>query len=251
MTTEDDPLGAPNPLWLWSTQGKVPIFGLGDTAELANWIGRVVAGYSALEFNIYWAYAIICGDTDAKESFARFYSMRSINTKERLFQPHLHKLPPEYQEAISKLWRFMRGAATRRTEIAHSALFRSNEKMLRLQMVGDRAWLSKTDKAFFVRTTRQFRTLQTDSQTLLSFLYILLPDRWEVVRSTLPVPPNSNMPGPPVQYRDSLPPSVEAELLASRKRLALDSVVVMMNGVYGKPKGYILTIAGHTTLWYP
>ena len=243
----DDPLGEPNPLWLWASDEAQP-FGLGDTAELANWIGRVIVGYASIEFNFYFIYALI-NKLDPKESFHKFYSQRSIRNKELLLECGVKSLPHEYQAAMTYLWRTMRAAATRRTEVAHSAMLRSGEKLLRLQLVGNRAWLSEANKNLFVRTVRQYRTLQTDSQTFLSYLYMLDPERWEEVVTQLPVPQGNKNLDLRLQRQDSLPPRAAAELNASLKRLDLNRVLVIP-AMYPLYTRYRLSFRGQTVLFW-
>ncbi|MGI3776136.1 MAG: hypothetical protein ACRYGC_02485 [Janthinobacterium lividum] len=244
---ELDPLGEPNPLWDWATDSATS-FGLGPTADLANCIGRVIVGYSAIEFQLYTIYAVIAKQ-NAEESFLRFYSARNINGKQNLVFDEISALPPEYISALKTLWRTMRGAASRRVEVAHCAIGRNGDRVTSLRLNGKRPFRTNVDINLFIRTIRQFRTLQTDAHIFLVYLRLLDPELWHQRLDELPVPrrndnPNSNNTDP-----GNLPPHVEAEKNASLKRLGLDTVIVVPNIPYPRPVGYRLSYHGRSVVW--
>ncbi len=243
----DDPLGEPDALWHWASDGRTP-FGLGESAELANWIGRVIAGYSAIEFQMYQIYAVLADD-HPKASFTKFYKLRLINQKENLVCRSGLGLPDEYKSALRRLWGRLRAAADRRSQVAHCSILKSNGKHLRLILMGERAELAELNKQLFVRTVRQYRTLQTDAHIFLVYLGFLDPKNYARRLSEIPVP-QGNKNTAPAADPGPLPQRVEDERIASVKRLGLSLVKVIDNHSYfGRPNYRVVRIQGQLTVW--
>lgn len=243
---EEDPLGESDALWDYATDGAIP-FGQGPTAELANWIGRVIYGYSAIEFQMYLNMACM-SDKSSVESFQEFYAARTIHNKQNLSCLRATLLPPEFQDAHTRLWRWMRGAADRRTQVAHCVISRTERSTLGVQLVGQRALFVNLDKNRFSRTIRQFRTLQTDAHIFFAFLRLLDPERCRERLSEIPLPRHTGNQGEAVPDPAPLSPRAEVERIASLKRLGLDTVMVLDRSIYGRPTNYQLRFRGQLVL---
>lgn len=245
--TEEDPLGDSDALWKYASDGAIP-FGLGPTKELANWIGRVIYGYSALEFHMYLNMACMSSKSSV-ESFQEFYSARSIHNKQNLSCLRATVLPPEFQIAHTRLWRWMRGAADRRTQVAHCVISRKDESVLGVQLVGGKALFVSLDKKRFIKTIRQFRTLQTDIHMLFVCLRLLEPDRCRERLAEVPLPRRTDNPEEIGPDSAALSPRAEGERIASLKRLGLDGILFLEKSIYPRWTNYPLRFQGKLVLW--
>jgi hypothetical protein len=198
-------------------------FGVGDTAEIANNIGRIVVGYASLEFYMFLIFAFM-SDEHPHESFRKFFVLRSINKRQELFNTRVVLLPQADQVACKRLWRRLKTAADRRTEVAHSQYMGANGNHTRLHLVGDKAVFTDLAVDFFSRTISQYRTLLKDLLFFSGVLSLRNPVRWAFVVAQLPSlqdkpPRNLSAPdqGPP-------PQPILDELFASAARLGYSVV---------------------------
>jgi hypothetical protein len=147
---------------------------LRERPDLAREIGLLVADYAALElilFNIF----LILSHRPAAETFSLFFSQRSINRKTQLLEKEMPRMSPPLQAALKRLIRRMKGAAARRTEIAHVHIMTGGRGPMRLQLFGNQAKAVPLDDTFINRTLHQFHTLGIDLVRFASIVGAIAP----------------------------------------------------------------------------
>ena len=243
----DDCSGEPDPLWSHATNNKTP-FGVGDSKDLASWIGRVIHGYSAIEFQFFLNFAC-CSNEDSKTSYQRFYSARQINLKQELAAQACSRFPEEFQEANKRLWRHLRAAADRRRQFAHSTITRDDNGFISIFPGHHTVRFIRLNHNLFQKTVSQFRTLQTDAHMLFAFHRMMNPHQVQQRVEELPLPRHTR-----IQPQDMVDPGplsqrAEAAQNASLKRLALDRVLIVGSSLYPRSNLHPFRYNDHLVLW--
>jgi hypothetical protein len=170
--------------------------------------------------------AIASGPTitpsDVEAHFSEFYKRRNVNLRSGLVlttaQPVLDELR---YKALTRLWRRFKGAANRRTDVAHCVFMsKDGEDLMRLSSAASKPRFEPLEQSYFDRTTLQFRTLGRDILTFSTFV-VGTEERLLQLLRALPLPPD--MPFPPEVEGPQAPPDQheKAEERASVSRLGL------------------------------
>ena len=189
--------------------------------ETAKLVGATVASYAALEEAALFAYAMIA-PTDPMTSFREFYRLRSLHLREEMVLKAAAQLDPYRYRAFRRVWRRLKGAANRRTEIAHVLFASDGDAAYRRRIEGERIWFEELTPELFNRTRDQFRTLHRDL-LMLAVECSGGPERGVEIIEQLPRPPGVAPqvgPLPPPE----LTPSVESEIAAAREALGLHEI---------------------------
>jgi hypothetical protein len=123
----------------------------------------------------------------------------------------------------------MKGAASRRTEIAHAHVMDGAAGPMRLHLFGEKATLAPLDQDFINRTIDQFHTLATDILTLSSYIGALAPEILKPKLEAIYAPIDAQLqrlPEPPRRRRLL----GKAARDASEKRLGIDPNIA--HGIY-------------------
>jgi hypothetical protein len=192
--------------------------------EIAEEIGHLMGHYAALEYHMFITFAAIAtshfddpNSDHIEECFAAFYELRSVNLKSELALKIAEGRLDEWRLlAWKRLWRRFKGAASRRTDVAH-CVFMGNKTsgLMRLKASGKEPTFEPLDMKFFERTNHQFHTLGRDISTFLPFV-VGTQDRIESLLRALPLPINI-----PFPQKDEAPP---APLSSREKSERRDSV---------------------------
>jgi hypothetical protein len=197
--------------------------------ELAKRIGFIMGHYAALEYQFFLTYAAVATfmvddvtAEDIRKCFSKFYELRSINLKCKLL---LDEAQPVMEDMLYKAFvracRRMKGAARRRTEVAHCVFMRNpDQQWMRLSTTKREPIFEPLSEAYLTRTRDQFRTLGRDLRMLLIFC-VPLEDRMMSLMRALPLPP-----GTPSPLGGAVPPApptprAEAESIAAATRLGI------------------------------
>ena len=206
---------------------------LENNPELAKRIGFIMGHYAALEYHLFLAYAAIATfqtepvtAAEVSRCFARFYELRTIGLKCKLLLDEAEPLMEDILfKACQRICRRMKGAARRRTEVAHCVFVRgSDQTWMRLSTTKREPSFEPLTDQYLTRTRDQFRTLGRDIATLLIHC-VPLPDRLMNLLRALPLPPGTPFPSG-VEVRQGPPdPHGEAEAIASATRLGILSLM--------------------------
>lgn len=203
--------------------------------DLAREIGFLVADYAAIEFTFFHIFAILSPD-HPEDTFSTFFSQRSINRKVELILNEAWRVSPEpYSRAIERLARRMKGAARRRTEIAHVHFMQGSSGPMRLQLYGGEAKLALLEDQFIQRTIHQFHTLAVDVLNYVGLLVAVAPDVLVAKLNRVHGPINEQLQRPPPVPQDQLDTLGEDGQNESDRRL----------GIYGAARPIVLE------LWWP
>lgn len=149
--------------------------GLREEPDVAREIGLLIGDYSTLEWLLFQPYAML-SRLRPEEVFAAYFSQRSINRKAGLLEAEMWRLSPPLQTALKRLIRRMKGAAARRTELAHAHVLPGPAGPMRLHLFGEAVRIEPLDKDFINRTIHQFHTLGIDLLAFSAILGALAPD---------------------------------------------------------------------------
>lgn len=148
-----------------------PITGLHRHPEVAQQVGLIIAEYAVLEYFLFVGYAMIA-PTDVMTSFNEFFGLRSVNKRYELSKNAAKSLDSYRRRAHERVWRHFKGAAARRTEIAHCMYTvpgadRESGEIYRMRADGRGVRYEIMNPAVFNRTMGQFRTLGTELAVFL------------------------------------------------------------------------------------
>ena len=249
QTPTSDDFEENDALWQYANRG-VPPFGTGESVKLSNWLGRVIYGYSAIEFQHFLNIAI-CSSQRADKTYVEFYSKRQVNHKESFALSISRHLPSELANANVLLWRRLRSLANERRKIAHSTISRNGTNFISMYLEGNDVRFQPLNHDLFARVIKQFRTLQTDAQTLYACTRLLNVPRTEQRLAELPAPRHARTQAQEPPDPDPLPPRAEVERIASLKRLELDQILFAADSPYPCPYPTISEVryGGHLVLW--
>lgn len=203
-----------------------PTTALSGHPEIAQHVGIIIAEYAILEFQMYLLYACLV-PVRAGVSFDTFFRLRSINLRCEIIENACEPLPDDLHRVISRVLRRLKGAATRRTEIAHCMYLARGDGILRMRWKPTGVVYEPLDQKVFARTITQFRTLSEDIVVLLSHVSGG-PTQMQYIWQEIPFPPNQ-----PVALAPGLAPDQGGQrsidhILACKARLGLE-------GVTGRP----------------
>jgi hypothetical protein len=199
-----------------------PLSSLKSHPDLAKSVGLVVADYAVLDALMYAIFATLSAE-EPERSIIEFYTLRSAHLREELVNAAASAMPSEVQKAISRLWRRFKGAADRRTEIAHCLFIETSDAPMRMRLHKGKIIYDRIDQNLINRTFDQFHALAIDMLTLIAFLSGTL-DKGRTIVARLPLSPH---------YRDimalehsSAPPTPDElrQLAASLSRLGLSVI---------------------------
>ncbi len=189
--------------------------------EIATKIGLVVADYATLEMLMYLAYAL-ASNKDPEECFTSFYGWRAINHRAQSVLSELKpRLDPMRYGAFDKAWKLMKGAARRRTEIAHCTFITKAERPMRLRLAKGKPVFEPIDLPLLERTLTQFHTLGQD----LAILCVFCAGSQDRLGKILQKLPHARLSGNPLGDLASPPdltPPPGFPLEESASRLGLD-----------------------------
>jgi hypothetical protein len=202
---------------------------LAEHPEIAQRIGYLIGFYASIEYHMFIAFAAIATLHFANlthehidDCFAAFYERRSVNNKSGLALEIAEPRLDQWRfRAWQKLWRRFKGAASRRTEVAHCVFMGSKATgLMRLKISGREPIFEPLTSDFFDKTSRQFRTLDQDIVTFLIFV-VRTEDRLESLLRALPLPTNIPFPPKVEVLPGPLDPRAKDEQVASIYRLGL------------------------------
>jgi hypothetical protein len=197
--------------------------------EIAEEIGHLMGHYASLEYHMFIAFAVIATSHFAnpdsqhiEECFAAFYARRSVNLKGEIALKIAEGRLDEWRLlAWKRLWRRFKGAASRRTDVAHCVFMGSKlSGLMRLKASGTEPTFEPLDMKFFERTNHQFRTLGRDIVTFLTFV-AGSEDRLESILRALPLPIDIPFPQKGAAPQGPPDPHEKSELRDSVYRLGL------------------------------
>jgi hypothetical protein len=154
--------------------------------------------------------------------FSEFYKLRSVNLRSRLVltaaEPKLDHLR---YKALTRLWRRFKGAASRRTDVAHCVFMsKSSETLMRLSSAASKPRFEPLNQSYFDKTTLQFRILSRDILMFATFV-VGTEERLLQLLRALPLPPNIPFPQECEGPQAPLAPHENGEQKASISRLGL------------------------------
>lgn len=197
--------------------------------EMAQQIALLISHYANLEYHMFLVYAAISTahipnvtKGDVADCFSKFYKLRSVNNKTGLMLDAARPLfdPLRYQ-ALVRLSRRFKGAASRRTDVSHCVFMAKDDGPIwRLSTARPEPSFQRLEPGYFDRTSHQFRTLGRDISTFLTLL-VMTDERCMNLLRALPLPP-----GDPFPQGAEAPPGpqdqrAKDELKASVSRLGL------------------------------
>jgi hypothetical protein len=169
--------------------------------DIARQIGEIMGDYASLEYQLFMVYAaIVTGQIkcvsvpDISACFASFYKQRAINNKTGLILTEARpKMNDIYYRALVRLCRRIKGAASRRTDVAHCIFMIGDGDISCLRAARPEPACEPLKQAYCFRTTAQFHTL---GQDLRAYLAVLLgvEERWNYLLRALPLPPGASLP---------------------------------------------------------
>jgi hypothetical protein len=197
--------------------------------EIAEQIGYLMEHYAGLEYFMFVLYVTIStllqdevDRDDIDGCFAEFYRLRTANLKSGLVLTAAKPLldEPLYRACV-RVWRRFKGAAGRRTDVAH-CVFMSYDKpgIYRLSAAKPIPTFEPFALSFFDRTSDQFRILGIDILTLVSCLVGTEKKLASILRA-LPVPPSMPLPPEDVAHQALPNQYAKGEREASLSRLGL------------------------------
>ncbi len=150
-----------------------PINALQLPDEIAIGVGRIVAGYSHIEYLVYIVYAALCGD-DPHSLFSRLYKLRSINNK-------LHEIDKVANESMDKTllnaWDIIKSrfksAAKKRTRVTHTQFLQRPDGIYGIEITKKGPKLYLISDRYFKETLNQYRTLAFDLAVFQGLLFEL------------------------------------------------------------------------------
>lgn len=156
--------------------------------DIASKVGHLVADYAHLEFLLAIIYALVSQDEPAT-SFSEFYAQRSANRKCGLILRVAQPISvPDAFSLLRRICRRFKGAASKRTEVAHCVFMAPNGRLSRLRVFEEIPDFAPVDDELFSRATEQFRELSIDLRTSIVFLSPA-PARLREVLQAIPRPP--------------------------------------------------------------
>lgn len=174
--------------------------------ELAKKIGVLMGEYASIEYKLFIVYVVVATayvetvtDAEVKEGFSRYYKLRSVNLKCQLVMAVVDLVLKgdsyrDLNRACVRVCRRMKGAARRRTDVAHCVFMLGGDAgVVRLSAARSEPTFEPVTEQYLSRTQDQFRTLGQDLLVLVSSL-IGTADRLMNLLRALPVPPGIPLP---------------------------------------------------------
>ena len=200
-----------------------PVSPIWNKPDIAEKVGHVVADYAFLEYKMLIIFALITPQS-VNDAFLAFYSVRSVNKREEIIMAAANRfLIPELRPALKRLCRRFRGAAKRRTEVAHCVFMSGSKGVYRLKTVSGAPVFEEMTDDFFKRTSDQFGNLSEDLHVFSTFAAGSLERMMHILRQ-LPFPPDT----PPPEFgkpRGAEGQREKAQRKESLRRLKLEHMI--------------------------
>jgi hypothetical protein len=205
--------------------------------RLARELGYLIADYAGVELLAFQIFAML-SSLSPTAAYSLWFSRRSINNKTQLLERESWRLSPQLAVALKRTIRRLKGAASRRTEIAHAHMMEGAGGLMRLHLFGDKAAVAPFDEDFIKRTIDQLHSLATDVLTLSTYIGALAPDTLRPKLEAIYAPINEQLQHSLVPQRRQSRFGATAQA-ASEARLGIDPK---------QPHGVKLTVPVHSPL---